>query len=697
MDTLRSFRWGPGLLVALAVLCLAGRSPAQEAGIEVPEELSSFWAKWVEAKKSPDDGPMDKVVRQSPEDAEYLLNLLIDDVSRQEAVGLFHELRLLAWSMDRVERNERYISRVRFVRELSIGDRKRRAGALGLYSAAIDAEEVAKKMRTDSEWQNTIGAYEKARESFARLNDIEYVVFCLVRCGEIEHKRGLKWEESQYLQQIIDTAGKLPFEEPALGIAQQNLAILVAAGVDPDGPRPKDAPSGGADDARGGIGMKAFAQGSEQETFRFKRATHKKGISGVEMPSFYSTEQYFLWPVTWVEEQGPSDFDYQRTHYKPDGNLWSLSRDGMETFLIDVDSDGEPELRFSASSTPSRIEIDAPDGGVPYVFQIATMSQREPIFDIEANYAPTSEGARLRFYAAYWYESKVLGSLWKIYDADMDGSLGTSYVWSVDQYTDLDPEKDSWWTTDAVQIGRSKKAIPWSSVLPVGDDFYRAWVDFPKNEIKLRKLKIATGEVQLDIDIKVMPKILVVRAVDELLKEAYFDIVPARKGRAVTLPVGTYQFAFGRISKGKKTNMDQVRMYIGDTKTFEVREGETTRLEMGAPYRLVFKTKQHADGTQLDARSLRIYGRGGEEYAMLFDEPLRPTLYVQDLAGRKVGKPRDLRQAGIGEWENDEIGNVLWFPLDEVVEVPKGERYKLRLTQKAHGLLGGPLESDWIL
>jgi hypothetical protein len=694
MDTHRSNGRRPGLLVVLALSLLAGPTPGQDGAIEVPHELSSFWTKWVEAKKSPNDDPMDRVVRQNLDDAEFLLNLLIGDVSRRDEAGLFHELRLIAWSMDRVEKTERYITRVRFVRDLSIGDRKRRVGALGLWSDALASEQAAEQARTGKAWDDSVAAYENAARSFEVLADWEYMVFCLVRCGEIQRKRSFKWDEAQYLKRIIDVAGKLVFVEPALKISTDNLRILIASGVDPDGARPADAPSGS--DARGGIGLEAFEQGSKQQAFSFERASHKKGITGVELPGFYCTEQYQLWPVTWVEEQGPSDFDYGRLHFKPGGNLWSLSRDGMETFLLDCDGDGEPEARFSASSTPSFIEIDDPAGGNPYGFRVATLSDREPLFDIDTNYAPDEKGARLRFFTAYWYEAKVLGENWKIFDLDMDGSLGTPYVWGSDPYTDLDQLKDSFWTTDAVQIGRSKRAIPWSTVLPVGGEFYRTWVDFPKGQIKLRKMNIATGEVLLDVDTKTKPQVVVVRAVGEQLQDAYFDIVPARKGRPVTLPVGTYQLAYGRISKGKKTNMDQARIYIGDSSPFEVKEGETTTIEMGAPYKLTFRTRDHVEGTELDARSLRIFGRGGEEYAMLYNEPLRPTLEVRDGADRKVGKPRELRQAGMSEWEIDELNNVLWFPLDEVVQVPRGESYSLRLTQKAHGLLGGPFESDWI-
>ncbi|MFT7465356.1 MAG: hypothetical protein ACI9EF_003721 [Pseudohongiellaceae bacterium] len=686
-----------GLVTTLALLLGATEASAQDTEIQVPAELSSFWAKWTDAKKSPQDAPMDKVVRQGGDDAEILLNLLLEDVSKEDSSSLFHELRLLAWSMDRVQRTERYISRVRLVNDMDLGNRKRRVAALGQWYSALEAEEAARKLRTDRSWADALAAYDKSAKSFESFADWEYVVFCLVRCGEIENRRDRKWEQARFLKQVIEVAAKLPFDDPAAKLSEEVLATLAASGIDPEKDRPEDTPSGGTGDARGGVGLEAYAAGSAEEVFSFARMSSKKGIAGVELPSYFSSEQYQLWPVTWVAKQGPSDFDSQRgAFFKPEGSPWQLSRDGMETFLIDSDGDGEPEVTFAASSTPAWIEVPATDGGDPYAFMVASISRQEAAFNVVTNYAPDVAGARLRFFPAYWYEGKILGEKWRIFDIDMDGGLGKEYAWSDDLYTDLDLDLDAWWSTDALQIGRSKKAIPWSSVLPLGEDFYRASIDLGKNEVKLRKMNITTGEVLLDMDTKVMAQTVVVRAVDEHLRGAFFEITPTRKGKGVRLPVGKYQLANGRIAKGNKTSMDQVRMYAGDSAPFEVREGETTTLELGAPYKLVFKTKSHADGIEVDGRSLRIYGRSGEEYAMLFDDPLQPLLEVQDRAGRKVGKPFSMRQAAVSDWQVDTVGNVLWFPLNEVIAVPRGETYQMRMTQKAHSLLGGPLQSDWI-
>jgi hypothetical protein len=83
---------------------------------------------------------------------------------------------------------------------------------------------------------------------------------------------------------------------------------------------------------------------------------------------------------------------------------------------------------------------------------------------------------------------------------------------------------------------------------------------------------------------------------------------------------------------------------------------------------------------------------------MFFDEALQPDVSVQNADGRMVVKGDSMRLNGIEQWQNNtsDRDNVLWFPMEYGIEVPKGETYKFKLTQKKHSLLGGPLESDWI-
>jgi hypothetical protein len=140
------------------------------------------------------------------------------------------------------------------------------------------------------------------------------------------------------------------------------------------------------------------------------------------------------------------------------------------------------------------------------------------------------------------------------------------------------------------------------------------------------------------------------------------------------------------------------RIYTGDSEPFNVIAGVTTELEIGAPYTLTFRTRTNGDEVEVDSRTLRIYGRGGEEYTMLFDEALQPDVSVQSEAGKSVAKGDSMRANGIEQWQNNttDRDNVLWFPMEYAIKVPRGSTYKFKLQQKKHALLGGPFESDWI-
>lgn len=693
----------PPMRLILALLCavtlLAAAGAAFPDDIEAPPELQEFWKRWVEAKAKNNDDDLDTVVRRYREDADMMLNTLLDDVSKRDDLGLPFEIRLLAWSLDRVERTERYITRTRFVLDLDLRDRGRRSIAMGRWERGLGLEDEARKQRSVDAWKAALDEYEGAAAGFAEVGDTEFRVFCFVRCSEIEFERQRFWYQAKYLKQVKDLAATLPYDDAALGMATDRLKYLADQGIDPEGPETSGkggAPGGEA--GPGGTGLTSFRPNTEPVTYPLEFQTPKKGLPLVSLPSFHQPDQYQLWQQTYIKEEGPSEFDFLRTgRFKPDGANWTLSRDGIETFQIDTDGDGKPEATFPGSSTPTRIEVKTAKGTV-WPVMVAALSQREPMFNAEYNYAPTADGARLRIYLASFWEGDVLGETWQVFDTNMDGAFGVAWENFDDLVTDYTDESTvSYFEPDGVLIGKAKKAIPLSEVMPVGESFYRVTPDTAAGTITLQEMNLATGQVLVDIDTKVLPSHLLVREIGGGLEGSYFDILPERKGKPVTLPVGTYQICMGRIAKGAKTSQDQVRIYTGDSAPFTVADGKTTKLELGAPFALRFRLKRDGGEVLLDTRTIRVFGRFGEEYAMFFDEALQPTVEVRDGDGKKVGKPTKLRQVGVGEWErNTGADNILWFPYEHRVEAAADQVLEMKLTQKAHSLIGGPLESDWI-
>ncbi|HTE05212.1 MAG TPA: hypothetical protein VK824_03370, partial [Planctomycetota bacterium] len=348
-------------------------------------------------------------------------------------------------------------------------------------------------------------------------------------------------------------------------------------------------------------------------------------------------------------------------------------------------------------STPQRIELPAPDGKTSLPLMVSVPGDKESMFGILVNYSPQPVGARLRINLAASMDGKVLDETWKVYDANFTGKYGDIEDWWGDLVTaGVDSNPVNFHDPDAVLIGKAKAAIPWSTVLPVGEDFYRATIAPDGRSVTLRQLDLATGFVKLDINTAVTPTHILLQETTKL-EGAILNVVPAKKGGSVKVPAGTWQLVSGRLEKGARTSMQQVRIYKGQSAPIEVKAGETATLALGGPYRLEAVTKLDGKMTKLVANTLRVFGRAREEYAMFFDESLQPDVEVRGADGHKLGKPEKLRRPDVEAWQaSTESDRMMWFPLDFQVENVKAEKLQLRLTQKSQSLLGGPFDSDWI-
>jgi hypothetical protein len=370
-----------------------------------------------------------------------------------------------------------------------------------------------------------------------------------------------------------------------------------------------------------------------------------------------------------------------------------LSRDGLK-FSLDTDGDGTSDVTFTPTSTPQLIELPAGDGERTYPVMICSPSDRESMFGLDVNYSIQQETARIRFNIGGYVEAKVLGDTWKLFDSNLTGQYGDQVENWDDRYTSYDEDLPHiWYDPDSIQIGRSKIAVPFSPVLPIEDAFYRATMAPDGSQLSLREMNLELGSIKLECATAVQPSHVLVREIAKL-EGAIFNVVPTKKGGSVSLPVGSYRLAGGRISNGKKTSMRQARIYAGRSIPFEIKAGETHVLSIGAPYTIESETKVVGERTIVVGRSLRIFGRSGEEFAMLFDEALRPEVDVRTESGKKVQKPEKMRQTDISAWqENRGADNILWFPLDMEIEASKDAALVIRLKQKSHGLLGGPFAS----
>jgi hypothetical protein len=692
------------LPAALALLLGLAAPLWAQVPIEVPEDLQLFWKQYQPAHEADDEAAMDKAVRQHLDLAEQTLDLLLDDLSRKDVPELHDEVRALGRSMDRVQGQPISMHRVRYVLNLSQPERVARRAAVIEFNKAFAVFNDALTEKSEDGWTRSLEAFRKAADTLETVGDVQFAIDALRKMADLERLLNRPWESGQHLKRIVELGKQLDYEDVEVDSARTMLAEMKAKGIDPDAPKPEGAgapaesgATGEAAPTGGGLGLTSFKEGSVEASFPLALDAPKKGLGSIQLPSFFPLDNYLLWLDSWMDNNGPSALDLGTpTPFVPFDKPLMVSRDGAE-FSIDADGDGKADVTFTPNTTPQRIEIPAPDGSGSYPLMVSVPGDKEAMFGLELNFSPQPIGARLRVQIASSMDGKVLDETWKVMDSNLSGRFGDVQDWWGDLVTTgVEANPIRFQQTDAVLIGKAKAAIPWSSVLPLGEDFYRATLTPDGKTLSLRQLDLATGFVKLEIDTPVAPTHVVLREVGRL-EGAFLNVVPAKKGGVVKVPAGTWQLAFGRIEKGAKTSMQQARIYTGQSAPIEVKAGETTTLSLGGPFKLSASTKLDGKATVVEGTSLRIFGRAQEEYAMLFDDSLQPDVETRTADGKKFGKPAKMRRPDIAVWQEANAPDVIvWFPHMLSIESGKPEKLQVRLTQKSQSLLGGPFDSDWI-
>jgi len=694
----RKTTWLP-LALLLASLLPAAQDP--KVYKDLPAEIQPFWERYWPAKEADDEDGMDKAVRMFRDHAERLLDILLDDYCIAPNAVAPDEMRALAWSLDRVNHQTRYIDRVRRVLDLDAPGRQKRIGLMrDLYAAEQQLDEAG-TANTDAAWAKVGEAFHRASVGFESSGEVEFALMALKQEADIEQRRNRQWERALIYKHMSELLPKLSYADPLLEEVTLELERLVGQGFDPDKPKPEPGASppgaaGAADkpDAGRGRTLESYAKGSTPVTVKLTLEIPRKGLAPVVLPTFAPLEDEYLWFYSWIEGPGPVEFDTQRSvHFAPGGKGWRLLRDEQQ-FGIDSDGDGTAELMFSPTGNPQRIDVPLPSGGT-WPLMVAVPGDREQMFGMDVNYSPQPASARLRFHLAAAQRAEVLGETWLVYDNNLTGVYGDVVDEWGDGFTPSTAGEEPFFRDpDAVLIGKARVAQPWSTVLPLADGFWRAAITPDGGEVTLRKLDLEAGTVKLDCATKAQPTHILIEEVGGELPGAVLNVVPPKKGDSVPVPAGKWQFVFGRLESGTKTGLQQVRIYRGRAQPFEVQAGQTSTLLMGAPYALRLRPtasdiKTEEGETQVKFDSLRTFGRGGEEYTLIHDDPLQPEVVIIGADGKKLGKPQKTMRADISLWQV--LGErCLYFPAPLVVSELKGGPFEFRLSQKSHSLLGGP-------
>ena len=163
---------------------------------------------------------------------------------------------------------------------------------------------------------------------------------------------------------------------------------------------------------------------------------------------------------------------------------------------------------------------------------------------------------------------------------------------------------------------------------------------------------------------KARPALLIVRGKGPF-RGAAFDI---SGGKPVEMPEGEYTIDYGRVIQGKGKRVMMADIFAGDSQPIQVKAGENTVVELGAPFHIVidpfiyrfsdidvtrdwrlrsaysyfrmdFEASKDQDAVVVDSVKFKVKGKGGEHYARIVGGvPAPEVLYgkAKDGKGAKV-------------------------------------------------------------
>lgn len=588
------------------------------------------------------------------------------------------EIALLATAADEVEQGKRYTQRFARLKAAEAEGRQAwmtawNAWAKGstTFAEANQKREAADYRRAFVELQDAVAAAEKANDAEIASIARYHVGYCHEQLGEYE--------------EVVKVYDKAMDEWLAAGRPKEAMyqhmvdkrRELIEKGHDPLEKGKEE----GAKAKRNST--TAYKEGSEWQEFETAYKEMKEPAQLVST-SPWGVDHLLLWrEFGWSPGAHPFGTLVQAA---PFGKPLSLLREGSKGFF-DHDGNGKESKGDSPlkiiDGKPTLNSFKSGDGkeAESYAFFLLSGGASQTWFQSPVNYQNSG-----RYRIGCYREGKFLEETLLFVDDNCSGSIGDPS----DQGDNILRGNPRWIDNDGVVIGKNRPQ-PWSDVLHVaGKWWHMKPVDPHAKKVRARELDISTGHVVLKWNGPVQPKMVVLAEVKEF-KGSFFDVAG---GKPVELPVGRYEIAYGRIETGKAAQGKQAWIFKGDSPAFEVKEGETTTLDLGAPYTVTWKAEDQGNALVIDGKSLLVREKSGAIVGRIYDEI--PYFEVasrpKDSTG-SGGKPKAMSKISTETFNSDNV--AAWFPANFVIEKAKSAELEVQLSLKKHALLGGPFTSEW--
>lgn len=644
---------------------------------EMNEEQKQFYQAYRNLVEINDIRGLNSHVGRSPLVADGVLRELVQRFfDSGDDVTILDDARPLAKALDEVQGGTQYTKRLAYVQALPPDQRRKRQEAVTAFANAVnDLYLKARNERDQGLWRQALGAMDEVLSLATAVQDIEvsgYARYCLGHCHE---NLGEYMEAVTAYDKAMDEwlkAGRA--KDDTYNYMVEKRRELIEKGFDPTAPATEqDATTARNTGTSYAVGSDWIDAETDQKEMRSPFA--------FQTPSPFSGENLVFW----------RQFDYNGGAAplgavypcQPFGTRLQIVRDGSKGY-VDVDADGTGDIEAKIiDNKPNLVEVKSGEGRhAPYYsLYLATLGQSLQFMGLEANYSGLGV-----YRPGSYREGEIADEKIIFIDDNCSGTLG-----------DNKEERDgvirgfpTFWDTDAILIGKARRAVPYSDFIYVGDKLFRLrLLGSQGDKLRVRQLDVDSGFVQVDWEGPEAPTSLVIAEVNEF-RGGFFDVAGKDP---VRVPVGTYEVAIGKIEAGKKTSTKQAWIFKGRSKKFEVKAGETVVLAMGGPYELDFLTKDSGSEFSVVGKSIVVYDRFGVLVGRIWDELLQPEVSIR--AGSSfLAKKKKMSRIDAAKFL-EEGQAAAWYPADFRVEKAASTSCEAQLVLKKHGLLGGEFESEW--
>ncbi len=705
------------ITILITIIFVLGIVPWAGRAVEIYPEDKAFWDAFKKLREVDDLNEIKKLVKRSKKNAVGVIESLTTAICQGGTQEDWEDFKVLSETLEITANEQRYKVRFELLKRLTPEQRNERVIANNNYYFGNLKFQEGKTQDNVYTLAEARDFYQKAIDALEKIGDYELMFeICSAKMTPCLQAMGEHYGACVVLKRAIDAMGKLPFTLPDLKWCQHEYDKYIKKGYDPTKPKNEGGePAGGmgasggesggdvggeagktpTDPAAKGDGVEfSFKTVGEKETWPLKYIAMKKPDDFVT-PSYYANDNPFLWDQMHI--QGPDKIQFKPVlggKFDVYGKQLNCQRDKFKiTFDIDGEKSTIKTLTMKEKPQPlalNTVEVDANGKPLKYQIFVCHPGSQENMFSLNTNMAPSEGWMVIRSRIGCSMKGKVLGGNFVLIDDNTSGVYGDALPYRADGITN---GEWPYWTTDAVMAGKSKKAVPLSRIMPIGEKFYLVEPDRFGRNVATTEVETPTGLVRVNWKGGSKPTYLIIRGLDRDGAHNFFDVAGALK-KPVSIPVGKYEFSYGKIVSGKKNKLQQIRIYRGNYKPFFVREGEETVIELGAPFKFKFSAGPFGGKYKITGKSINIFGRSGEIYGVFFDDVPAPAVSIRPKGSKRMlVKGEEMKKPTVDDWYNDQY--CVWHPLDFEYEYKKKVDLEVRLVLKKHKTLGGPIESDW--